>query len=73
MGIRNNQGFAYDPTLGKFYRFEHGPYSDDEINVIEEAKNYGHPLVIGYAADDNYNGANAGSSQYYVKPCSNNR
>ena len=61
MGIRNNQGFAYDTTLGILYASQHGPYSDDEINVIEEAKNYGHPLVIGYAADNNYNGANAGS------------
>jgi trimeric autotransporter adhesin len=60
-GIRNNQGFAYDAVNDKLYGSSHGPYSDDEINIIERDKNYGHPLVIGYAADDNYNGITAGS------------
>jgi trimeric autotransporter adhesin len=54
-GIRNNQGFAYNPALHILYGSSHGPYSDDEINIIEGFKNYGHPLVIGYA-DGNYNG-----------------
>lgn len=56
IGIRNNQGFAYDPATGFLYGSSHGPYSDDEINIIEAGKNYGHPLVIGYASDGNYNG-----------------
>ena len=56
IGIRNNQGFAYDTSSNILYGASHGPYSDDEINVIEPFKNYGHPLVIGYAADGNYNG-----------------
>ncbi len=56
IGIRNNQGFAYDTALNILYGSSHGPYSDDEINAIESFKNYGHPLVIGYAADGNYNG-----------------
>lgn len=60
LGMRNNQGFAYDTTLGILYGSSHGPYSDDEINIIERNKNYGHPLVIGYA-DGNYNGSSAGS------------
>ncbi|HTE24548.1 PQQ-dependent sugar dehydrogenase, partial [Flavitalea sp.] len=62
MGIRNNQGFAYDPVLDKLYGSSHGPFSDDEINVIERGKNYGHPIVIGYAADGNANGTTAGAS-----------
>lgn len=62
IGIRNNQGFAYDTTTGKLYGSSHGPYSDDEINIIEGNKNYGHPYVIGYAADDNYNGSTAGAA-----------
>ncbi|MBL7739097.1 MAG: PQQ-dependent sugar dehydrogenase [Chitinophagaceae bacterium] len=56
IGIRNNQGFAYDPVTDKLYGSSHGPYSDDEINIIEGFRNFGHPLVIGFAADGNYNG-----------------
>jgi PQQ-dependent dehydrogenase (s-GDH family) len=61
-GIRNNQGFAYDAVLNKLYGSSHGPFSDDELNVIETGKNYGHPQVIGYSADGNYNNAKAGPS-----------
>jgi glucose/arabinose dehydrogenase len=62
IGIRNNQGFDYKVIngTGRLYGSSHGPYSDDEINVIEGSKNYGHPLVVGYAADGNYNNAKAG-------------
>jgi trimeric autotransporter adhesin len=60
-GIRNNQGFAYDSTLNILYGSSHGAYSDDELNIIESGRNYGHPLVMGMAADDNYNGASAGT------------
>ena len=56
IGQRNNQGFAYDAAANILYGSSHGPYSDDEINILEGFKNYGHPLVIGYAADGNYNG-----------------
>ncbi|MBL7743115.1 MAG: PQQ-dependent sugar dehydrogenase [Chitinophagaceae bacterium] len=59
IGIRNNQGFAYDPQTDKLYGSSHGPYSDDELNIIEGFKNYGHPMVIGMAADGNYNGNSA--------------
>jgi len=55
IGIRNNQGFAYDPVLNVLYGASHGPYSDDEINIIQPFKNYGHPLIEGFA-DGNYNG-----------------
>jgi glucose/arabinose dehydrogenase len=55
IGIRNNQGFALDTLTHKLYGASHGPYSDDEINVIEGFKNYGHPLIEGFV-DGNYNG-----------------
>ncbi len=62
IGMRNNQGFAFDSTLKILYGSSHGAYSDDEINIISPKRNYGHPLVIGYA-DGNYNGnATAGTS-----------
>lgn len=62
IGIRNNQGFAYDPALNILYGSSHGPFSDDELNVLETGKNYGHPLVIGYASDNNANGTTAGAA-----------
>jgi PQQ-dependent dehydrogenase (s-GDH family) len=62
IGIRNNQGFAFDTTRKVLYGSSHGPYSDDEVNIIQANKNYGHPLVIGYAADNNYNGSTAGAA-----------
>jgi glucose/arabinose dehydrogenase len=55
IGIRNNQGFAYDTSLNILYGASHGPYSDDEINIIEAHRNYGHPLIEGFV-DGNYNG-----------------
>lgn len=62
MGIRNNQGFAYDPALNILYGSSHGPFSDDEINIIQSGKNYGHPRVIGFAGDHNADGTTAGSA-----------
>ena len=63
IGHRNPQGLAFTIINGKekLYSSEHGPYSDDEINLIEKGRNYGHPLVIGYA-DGNYNGLAAAVS-----------
>lgn len=62
-GHRNAQGLAFALIDGKerLYSSEHGPYSDDEVNLISKGKNYGHPLVIGYP-DGNYNGLAASVS-----------
>ena len=67
LGIRNNQGFAYAKINGIEYLYgqSHGPFSDDEVNIIKKSGNYGHPLVIGYAADGNYDGSAAGESTLY--------
>ncbi|WP_407429230.1 PQQ-dependent sugar dehydrogenase [Arcticibacter sp.] len=62
IGHRNPQGLAFADIDGeKIYSVEHGPYSDDEINLVEKGANYGHPLVIGYD-DGNYNGLAASVS-----------
>jgi trimeric autotransporter adhesin len=63
-GIRNNQGFAFGKINGveTLYGSSHGPYSDDELNILKRAINYGHPNVIGKRADGNYNNASAGVS-----------
>ncbi len=68
-GHRNPQGLVYAVVggSGKMYESEHGPYSDDEINIIERGKNYGHPLVIGYA-DGNYDGLAAGVTSHQSLP-----
>lgn len=64
IGHRNVQGFAAAVLGGINYLYasSHGPYSDDELNIMEPGKNYGHPLVIGYSGDGNYNEAKAGPS-----------
>jgi trimeric autotransporter adhesin len=62
VGLRNNQGFAYNSNLDIIYGSSHGPFSDDEMNIIEGNRNYGHPLVIGDSTDGNYNNAKAGPS-----------
>jgi trimeric autotransporter adhesin len=65
IGHRNNQGFAYDTALHLLYGSSHGPYSDDEINILDSFANYGHPLVIGFA-DGNYNGTTTASTSTSV-------
>ncbi len=62
IGQRNNQGFVYDTAAHILYGSSHGAYSDDEINILERGRNYGHPLVIGFAADGNYNGTTTPST-----------
>ncbi len=59
LGHRNPQGLAVGPT-GILYEAEHGPYSDDEINVILPQRNYGFPLIAGFA-DGNYNSSAVGA------------
>jgi PQQ-dependent dehydrogenase (s-GDH family) len=66
LGHRNPQGLVTqkDPTNGlsfptataggKLFSSEHGPRTDDEINVIEGGKNYGWPYIAGYLDKLNY-------------------
>ncbi|HTL08492.1 MAG TPA: PQQ-dependent sugar dehydrogenase [Chitinophagaceae bacterium] len=66
-GIRNNQGFASANINGVDYLYgsSHGPFSDDEVNIIKRSGNYGHPLVIGFSGDGNYDAAGAGNTAAY--------
>ncbi|HLP36385.1 PQQ-dependent sugar dehydrogenase [Lacibacter sp.] len=61
LGHRNPQGLVWGNVNGVniLYSTEHGPYSDDEVNVIESGRNFGWPQVAGYC-DGNYNGRNIG-------------
>ncbi|WP_256013476.1 PQQ-dependent sugar dehydrogenase [Desertivirga xinjiangensis] len=69
LGHRNPQGLASAIINGssKLYSSEHGPYSDDEINLIEKGANYGHPFIIGYR-DGNYDGLAASVSDHDSLP-----
>jgi aldose sugar dehydrogenase len=51
-GVRTPYGLAFSPN-GELWEVEHGPRGGDELNLIEEGKNYGWPLV-SYGM--NYNG-----------------
>jgi len=46
-GHRNSQGLVIAPS-GILYSSEHGPSSDDELNIIERKRNYGWPNVKGF-------------------------
>ncbi len=51
-GHRNSQGLTMD-GMGQLWAVEHGPRGGDELNLIEDGKNYGWP-VVSYGSD--YNG-----------------
>lgn len=44
-GHRNAQGLVYANNI--MYSSEHGPTTDDEVNIIEKGRNYGWPNVEG--------------------------
>lgn len=52
-GHRNPQGLGFGPT-GLLYSSEHGPGTDDELNLIVAGSNYGWPHVAGYRDDRGY-------------------
>ena len=52
-GHRNPQGLAFGPD-GTLYEAEHGPKTDDEVNVLRAGGNYGWPHVAGFRDDSAY-------------------
>lgn len=54
MGHRNAQGIVFGKN-GILYSSEQQDKTDDEVNIIESAENYGWPKVSGYC-DGNYTG-----------------
>ena len=74
IGHRNPQGLVWQthatngmvyPTPvvgGKLFSSEHGPRTDDEINVLQSGRNYGWPYIAGYLDDINYQYVNWSSS-----------
>jgi glucose/arabinose dehydrogenase len=45
MGHRSPEGLAINPATGDLWETEHGPMGGDELNKIEEGKNYGWPII----------------------------
>ena len=52
-GHRNPQGLAWNED-GILYEAEHGQSANDEINIIEQGKNYGYPIIEGTQTKDGY-------------------
>lgn len=65
-GHRNIQGLVFGPG-GRLYASEHGPSSDDEINLLVAGRNYGWPHVAGFNDDRGYVYANWSASS--PEPC----
>ncbi len=65
-GHRNNQGMAFS-AAGALYASEHGPSTDDELNLITAGRNYGWPFVAGFRDDRGYVYANWSASS--PTPC----
>ena len=54
LGHRNSLGFAFHPHTDDLWQTENGNLSDDEVNRIVPASNYGWPLVEGIASTSPY-------------------
>lgn len=52
-GHRNPQGLAFGPN-DTLYEAEHGPATDDELNILQPGGNYGWPRVAGHIDDKAY-------------------
>ena len=64
-GHRNMQGISFGPD-GTLYASEHGPKSDDEVNILKSGGNYGWPHVAGFRDDKAYQYARWADAS---KPC----
>jgi PQQ-dependent dehydrogenase (s-GDH family) len=65
-GHRNPQGIDFAPD-GTLYSSEHGPKTDDEINILKAGANYGWPNVAGLRDNKAYEYARWAESR---TPCS---
>ncbi len=46
LGLRDPQGIAFDSS-GQLYATDHGPTSNDEVDIIRSGGNYGWPTCVG--------------------------
>jgi PQQ-dependent dehydrogenase (s-GDH family) len=61
-GHRNAQGIAFGPGR-RLYAVEHGPKTDDELNLIRPGGNYGWPHILGNRDLQAYTYANWSASR----------
>lgn len=72
-GLRNAVGMAFHPLTGQLYATENGRdwlgdnLPPDEINLVEEGKNYGWPICYGKNVHD----TNFDKNTYIRDPCEN--
>ncbi|MER2262461.1 MAG: PQQ-dependent sugar dehydrogenase [Psychrobacillus sp.] len=52
-GHRNPQGLAWHEN-GTLFEAEHGQSANDEVNLIEQGKNYGYPIIEGSDTKNGY-------------------
>lgn len=70
-GLRNAVGFVFHPLTGKMYATENGrdwlgdDLPPDEINLVEEGKNYGWPICYG----KNIHDTDFDKNVYIRNPC----
>lgn len=70
-GLRNAVGFIFNPMTGRMYATENGrdwlgdDLPPDEINVVEEGKNYGWPICYG----KNIHDTDFDKNVYIRNPC----
>ena len=72
LGLRNPQGLARDRE-GRLWAAEHGPQGGDELNILEEGRNYGWPYAtygLSYSSTlyPTIDARNAGSHQDFALP-----
>ncbi len=70
-GLRNSVGFVFHPTTGMMYATENGrdmlgdDLPPDEINIVEQGKNYGWPICYG----KNIHDTDFDKNVYIRNPC----
>lgn len=63
-GHRNPQGLAFNPADGALWSTEHGPDTQDELNLIEKGGNYGWPRCKGVDACPGIAGYRAAKAEF---------
>ncbi len=67
-GLRNSQGISWHPISGQLFASDHGPSSQDEINLILPGKNYGWPTVTCLESDTQYENPVSCYSEFTLAP-----